>query len=300
MALSFPSLRSNQGKGSLLQKDPPAWEPGVWGLSLRAFLSSRGPRRGKEAASAHRCRGRRGQTPSLTILEGVDVAKNPQPIILPLGRHSQLLHRGAGLQRRDRHESTNSSCLAPTSPSPPPLRYPGVSCPRHQRGHGGPITTHLSLHPCSAGNYLPRTKPESLQGKVLRTKPTASGDPAAPTEGRADPPSDPPPSGPGLTWGKSGKWRFFLRCLTAPPHQSSKTCKFAFPLYWGKREGDEQRVLLTSPLTSQGQRQGRLKRGCRALGMSPARPQLFCSATEEGLSRRPCASPGVTTPTPRR
>lgn len=53
----FASLGSSQGKGSLLQKDPPAWEPGVWGLSLRAFLSPRGPRRWKEAASPCHHRG---------------------------------------------------------------------------------------------------------------------------------------------------------------------------------------------------------------------------------------------------
>ena len=78
----------------------PSWL-GARGLSLRAFLSSSGPSRGKEAASPCCCRGRRGQALSLTILERVDVAKNPQPVVLPLGRHGQLLHCGAGLRRRD-------------------------------------------------------------------------------------------------------------------------------------------------------------------------------------------------------
>lgn len=65
------------------------------------------------------------------------------------------------------------------------------------------------------------------------------------------PPSNPPPSGLGLTCGKSGKWRFFLRCLTAPPHQSSKTCRFAFPLYCRMR-GRRERCASHLPRTALG------------------------------------------------
>lgn len=64
--------------------------------------------------------------------------------------------------------------------------------------------------------------------------------------------------------------------------------------------GDERGVLLVLPPASQGQRLGRLKHGSQTLGLSPARPQLFCSDAEEGLSPHPCPSPRVTTPNPRR
>lgn len=89
----------------------------------------------------------------------------------------------------------------------------------------GSHTPGTQRAPLTTGNHHPKPNPASqgLEDQSWR-----------PREGWVDPPTNPVP---GLTWGKSGKWRFFLRCLTAPPHQSSKTCRFAFPLYCGGREG---------------------------------------------------------------
>lgn len=168
----------------------------TWGPSPGAFLSSCG-QEGEEHSISTLLHGGKGHAPSLTILEGMDVAKNPQPIVLPLGRHSQLLHRGAGLPRRRAWITSSTLSSPPTSPP--------------------------------AGNHLPKP---NLASQGLE-------DQWRPREGRVDPPANPQAPVLGLTWGKSGKWRFFLRCLTAPPHQSSKTCRFAFPLYCGRREGAE-------------------------------------------------------------
>lgn len=111
---------------------------GVWD----SLLSSYGPRRGEEAASPHCSRGRRGRAPSLTILEGVDVAKNPQPVVLPLGRHGQLLHCGAGLgtQKHPRFMPCTTTTRPLSSRGLVPLKPEGT-----QRSHCHPDPSDSAL-----------------------------------------------------------------------------------------------------------------------------------------------------------
>lgn len=49
-----------------------------------------------------------------------------------------------------------------------------------------------------------------------------------------------------LTWGKRGKWRFFLSCSVELPHQSSNTCRLAWPWNWGAEVGHHE-LLCPSP-----------------------------------------------------
>lgn len=49
-----------------------------------------------------------------------------------------------------------------------------------------------------------------------------------------------------LTWGKRGKWRFFLSCSVELPHQSSNTCRLAWPWNWGAEVGHRE-LLHASP-----------------------------------------------------
>lgn len=50
-----------------------------------------------------------------------------------------------------------------------------------------------------------------------------------------------------LTWGKKGKWRFFLSCSVELPHQSSNTCRLAWPWNW-EAEGGHRELLHPSPV----------------------------------------------------
>lgn len=105
----------------------------VWGLSPRAFLCSCG-HEGEGHSISTLLHGGKGHAPSLTILEGMDVAKNPQPIVLPLGRHSQLLHRGAGLPRRRAWITSFTLSQAPTPPAHSGPHSPlGITTPSQTR-----------------------------------------------------------------------------------------------------------------------------------------------------------------------
>lgn len=150
----FASLPSHRGK-FFAPEGPCCPGARIWGPSPRAFLSSCG-QEGQGRSVCTLLHGGKGHAPSLTILEGMDVAKNPQPVVLPLGRHSQLLHRGAGLPRRRAWITSSVS-------------------PRAQRGPHH----HPPLLP--AGNHLPTPNPAS-QG--LEDQWRARG-------GRVEPPANP-------------------------------------------------------------------------------------------------------------
>lgn len=255
-------------------------------------------------------RGRAGSGAGLTVAEGVQVAKDAEAIVGPLGGHGQLPQgcadlcretRGGSLPGRGKREVKRLVCSGLAGGQEGGRRAGGLPLPLASLS-GWPATGHspAAVRGGLLGKLYCQGQPwggdkgtlraleggpqgkgkEQKHGKVRKTEAGCGRE--RQERGRRAAGEE------ALTCGYRGKWRSLRSCCMELPHQSSNTCRLTRPrnctgqgqavsMRWG-RPAAPARALLT--VEGHGPRQSRSR---------PRHPRLPGEPHPRGLALRPGA-----------